>query len=123
MPVNNIPDPVSDPVLLDMASDMRDMITETRLDRNDRTDAREVAHRPRTIQERIGDAFTDRTLILCLAPHDDDMPPMNQERAELSCDVSERYTLQKGVYSAADLLDVPSFKVTPTQIMAFKSFR
>jgi hypothetical protein len=36
--------------------------------------------------------------------------------------VSERYVLQQSVDLAATILKVPSFKVTPTQVMAFKNF-
>jgi hypothetical protein len=56
--------PASDLALLDVARGMRYMITEARLDHNDRTDARDVDHRPRTTRERLGDAITDRLLLL-----------------------------------------------------------
>jgi hypothetical protein len=45
------------------------------------------------------------------------------EWAARPCRVLERYTLQQSVDSAATILDVPSFEVTPTQVMAFKNFR
>jgi hypothetical protein len=99
------------------------MVAEARLDRNDRTDAREVARRPWTIRERLGEALTDRILLLCRAPNDEDLPPIYHEWAARPRGVSKRYTLQHSVDAAAAALDVPSFKVTPTQVMAFKNFR
>jgi hypothetical protein len=115
--------PVSDPALLDVARGMQDMVNEARLDRNDRTDAREIARRPRTVRERLGEALTDRLLLLCRSPNDEDLPPVYHEWAAHPRGVSERYTLQQSVDAAAAALDVPSFKVTPTQVMAFKIFR
>jgi hypothetical protein len=113
----------SDPALLDVARGMQDMVAEARLDRNDRRDAREVARRPRTVRERLGEALTDRILLLCRAPNDADLPPVYHEWAARPRGVSERYTLQQIVDAAASALDVPSFEVTPTQVMAFKNFR
>jgi hypothetical protein len=113
----------SDPALLDVARGMQDMVAEARLDRNDRTDDREMARRPRTVRERLGEALTDRILLLCRAPKDKDLPPVYHEWAARPGGVSERYTLQQSVDAAAAALDVPSFEVTPTQFMAFKDFR
>jgi hypothetical protein len=113
----------SDPALLDVARAMQDMVAEARLDRNDRTDAREMARRPRTVRERLGEALTDRIILLCRAPNDEDLPPVYHEWAARPRGVSERYTLRQSVDAAAAALDVPSFEVTPTQVMAFKKFR
>jgi hypothetical protein len=60
---------------------------------------------------------------MCHAPHDENLPPLYHERATCLPCVSEWYTLQQGVDAAAALLDVPSFEVTPTQVMAFENFR
>jgi hypothetical protein len=89
MPVTN-PIPASDPALSDVARGMRDMVTEARLDRNDRNDAREVARQPRTVRERLGESLTDRLLLLCRAPDDDELPPLYQEWAARPRGVSER---------------------------------
>jgi hypothetical protein len=122
MPVST-PSPASDPALLGVARGMRDMVIEARLDPNDRNDAREVARRPRTVRDRLGEFLTDRLLLLCRAPDDDELPPLYHEWAARLRGVSERYILQQGVDAAAAVLDVPSFEVTPTQVMAFKNFR
>jgi hypothetical protein len=113
----------SDPALLDVARGMQDMVAEARLDRNDRMDAHEVACRPRTVRERLGEALTNRIILICRAPNNEDLPPVYHEWAARPRGVSERYTLQQSVDAAAAALDVPSFEVTPTQVMAFKNFR
>jgi hypothetical protein len=38
-------------------------------------------------------------------------------------EASLSYILQQGVDVSSTALDVPSFEVTPTQVMAFKNFR
>jgi hypothetical protein len=113
----------SDPSLVEVARGMRDMVAEARLDRNDRSDAREVAQLPRTARDCLGDALTDRLLLMCRVNNDDDLPQVYHEWAARPRGVSERYTLQQSVDSAATIFDVPSFEVTPTQVMAFKNFR
>jgi hypothetical protein len=60
---------------------------------------------------------------VCRVNDDNDLPQVYQEWAARPRGVSERYTLQQSVESAATILDVPSFEVTPTQAMAFKNFR
>jgi hypothetical protein len=60
---------------------------------------------------------------MCRVNNDDDPPPVYHEWATLPRGVSERYTLQPSVDSAATILDVPSFELTPTQVIAFKNFR
>jgi hypothetical protein len=99
------------------------MVIEAGLDRNDHNDAREVARRPWTVRDRLGESMTDRLLLLCRDPYDDELPPLYHERAARPRGVSERYILQQGVDAAAAVLDLPSFEVTPTQVMAFKNFR
>jgi hypothetical protein len=111
------------PALLDVARGMLDMVADVRLDRNDCTDAREVASHPHTVQERLGDALTHCLLLMCHTPCNDDLPPLYHELAAHPRGVSERYTLQQGVDAAAALLDIPSFQVIPMQVMAFKNFR
>jgi hypothetical protein len=113
----------SDPTLVEVARGMRAMVAEARLDRNDRSDAREVARPPRTARDRLGEALTDRLLLMCRVNNDDDLPQLYHEWAARPHGVLERYTLQQNVNSAATILDVPSFEVNPTQVMAFKNFR
>jgi hypothetical protein len=60
---------------------------------------------------------------MCRIDDDGDLPQVYHEWAACPHDVSERYTLQQSVNSAVTILDVPSFEVTPTQVMAFKNFR
>jgi hypothetical protein len=75
------------------------------------------------VRERLGESLTDRLLLLCRATDDDELPPLYHKWAARPRGVSERNILQQGVDAAAAVLDVPSFQVTPTQVMAFKNFR
>jgi hypothetical protein len=60
---------------------------------------------------------------MCQVNNDGNLPQLYHEWAAHPRGVLERYTLQQSVDSAASILDVPSFEVTPTQLMAFKNFR
>jgi hypothetical protein len=119
----NATNPARNPVLLDVACGMRGMVTKARLDRNDQTDARWVALRPRTARECIIDALVDRLLLMCRAAHDDDLPRVYYEWVARPRGASERYVLHQSVDLAVTILELPSFEVTPTQVMTFKNFR
>jgi hypothetical protein len=112
----------SDPALVDVARGMRDMVTGVRLDQNDRSGGRKVARLPRTARDRLGESLTDRLLLMCRVDNENDLPQVYHEWATRPHGFSERYTLQQSVDSAATSLDVPSFEVTPTQVMDFKNF-
>jgi hypothetical protein len=87
----------SDPALLDIARGVRDMVAESRVDRDDIAFSREVAHRPRTVRERLGDVTVDRLLIMCRVDNDESLPATYHEWAACPCGVSERYVLQQAV--------------------------
>jgi hypothetical protein len=55
----------NDPVLLDVARGVGDMVYESRVDRNDWANSREVTRRPRTVRERLGEVIGDRLLLPC----------------------------------------------------------
>jgi hypothetical protein len=78
----------SDPTLVEVARGIRDMVAEARLDHNDRLDVREVARLPRTAIDRLGDALTDRLLLMCRVNDDDDLPQVYHEWAARPRDVS-----------------------------------
>jgi hypothetical protein len=113
----------SNPALLDVAHGVRDMVAESRADRDDRAFSREAARRPRTVRERLGDGIVDRLLIVCRLDNDESLPATYHEWAVRPHGVSERYVLQQAVNAASATLGVPSFEVTPTQVMSFKNFR
>jgi hypothetical protein len=69
----------SDPALVDVARGMHAMVAEARLDRNDRSDAREVARLPRTARDRLCDALTDHLLMMCCIDDDDYLPQLYHE--------------------------------------------
>jgi hypothetical protein len=113
----------SDPTLLDVARGVRDMVTESRADRDDRAFSREVAQHPRTVRERLGDGIVDRLLLMYWVDNDESLPATYHEWDTHPRGVSERYVLQQAVDAASATLGVPSFEVTPTQVMSFNNFR
>jgi hypothetical protein len=82
----------SDPALLDVARGVRDMVSESRAEREDRYNSCEVTRRPRTIRERLGEVIVYLLLLLCRVDSDED-PPMYHEWAALPRGVSERSIL------------------------------
>jgi hypothetical protein len=112
----------SDPALLDAARGVRDMVAKSRADRDDRSFSREVAQRPRTVRERLGDGIVDCLLIMCRVGNDESLPATYYEWAARPRGVSEHYVLQQAVDAASATLGVPFFEVTPTQVMSFKNF-
>jgi hypothetical protein len=113
----------SDPALLDVARGVRDMVADSRADWDDRAFSREVARRPRTVRERLGDGIADRLLLMYRVDNDESLPATYHKWAARPRGVSERYVLQHAVDAASATLGVPSFEVTPTQVMSFKNFR
>jgi hypothetical protein len=73
------------------------IVAESRVDRDDIAFSREVAHRPRTVRERLGDVTVDRLLIMCRVDNDESLPATYHEWAACPCGVSERYVLQQAV--------------------------
>jgi hypothetical protein len=112
----------SDPALVNVSRGMRDMVIEARLHRNERSDARDVTRLPRTARDSNDDALTDCMLMMCWVEHDEYLPQVYHEWDARPRGVSERYTLQQSVEFVATIIDVPSFEVNPTKVMAFKNF-
>jgi hypothetical protein len=113
----------SEPALLDVARGVRDMVAESRVDRDDRAFSREVARRPRTVRERLADGTVERLLLMCRVDNDESLPAAYHEWAARPRGVSERYVLHQAVDAASAILGVPSFEVKTTQVMPFKNFR
>jgi hypothetical protein len=61
----NTTGPACDPAFLDVTRGMQDMVTEAWLDRNDCIDAREVVRHPHAVWVYVGEALTDRLVLMC----------------------------------------------------------
>jgi hypothetical protein len=112
-----------DPVLLDVAHGVREIVAKARADRNDRAESRAQARLPRSVRDRLGETILDRLLLLYRAEDDADLPYVYHDWATRPRGVSERWVLQQAVDAACALLGAPGFEVTPTQVMAFNNFR
>jgi hypothetical protein len=73
--------------------------------------------------ERLGDVIVDHLLLLCRVENEKALPPTYHEWAARPYGMSKRWVLQQAVNADSATLDVPSFEVTPTQVMSFKNFR
>jgi hypothetical protein len=96
----------SDPALLDVARGVRDMVSESRAEQEDRANSRGVTRRPRTIRERLGDVIVDCLLLLCGLNNYED-PPAYHEWAARPRGVSDHWVLQKSVNATSANLGVP----------------
>jgi hypothetical protein len=80
------------------------------------------AARPKTFREKYGDRLADHMLLLTNQPDDDQQPSFLHELAGLPKGLSERIWIQREVNLAARARGVQPFKVTPSQILALKTF-
>jgi hypothetical protein len=102
---------------------MMDMVTEARAEWDERVDSREEARRSCSIYEKMGETTTHHLILLCRATNDGDLPDLYHEWTAHPQVVSENWVFQQVVDAACATQGMPSFEVTPTQVMAFKNFR
>jgi hypothetical protein len=70
----------------------------------------------------MGEAITDCLLLLYHSGNDAELAAVYHAWGARSRGVSERWTMQQAIESACARQGIPSFEVTPTQVMAFKVF-
>jgi hypothetical protein len=80
------------------------------------------ARRPKTFRERYGDRVADQLLLVANAVENDLLPPFYQELGSRQKGDSERVLLQRELDQSAEFFGVLSFKVTPSQVIAPKTF-
>jgi hypothetical protein len=80
------------------------------------------ARRPKTFRERYGDRITDQLLLIMNVVDNELLPPFYQELGARQKEESERVLLQREVDQSAECLGVLPFKVTPSQVIALKTF-
>jgi hypothetical protein len=76
----------------------------------------------KTFRERYGERIADGILLLTASADDDILPSFYQELGGKQKEESERVILQREVDQSADIFDVLPFKVTPSQVIALKTF-
>jgi hypothetical protein len=111
-----------DPYVQDLATGVASFVTEMKDARIAGDDRRVEAARPKTFREKYGDRLADQMLLLTNTRDDDLLPNFYHELAGRPKGVSERILLQREVDLAARALGVQPFKVTPSQILALKTF-
>jgi hypothetical protein len=78
--------------------------------------------RSKNFRERYGERIADGILLLTASACDDTLPPFYQELGGKQKGESEQVILQREVDQSADTFDVLPFKVTPSQMIALKTF-
>jgi hypothetical protein len=105
-----------------LANGGKQFVTEMKDARIAGDDRRLEAARPKTFREKYGDRLADQMLLLTNQPDDDLLPNFCHELAGRPKGISERILLQREVDLAARAQGVQPFKVTPSQILALKTF-
>jgi hypothetical protein len=113
-----LPDALAD----NLGAGLTNIAAEMHADRQAREYCAREAHRPKTFRERYGDRITDQLLLLTNVLDDDLLPPFYQELGPYKKGESERVLLQREVDQSAVCLGVLPFKVTPSQVIALKTF-
>jgi hypothetical protein len=80
------------------------------------------ARKPSTLREKHGDRTVDMRLLLTRSTDDKDLPEYYLNVSGKPKGLSERVILQREVDAAAHMLDLVPFQVTPSQVIAMKTF-
>jgi hypothetical protein len=105
-----------------LGAGLTNIAAEIHADRQAREYRAGEARRPKTFRERYGDLVTDQLLLLTNVLDDEFLPPFYQELGARQKGESERVLLQREVDQRAECLGVLPFKVTPSQVIALKTF-
>jgi hypothetical protein len=105
-----------------LAEGLTNIAVEMHADRRSRETRVSESALPKTFRERYGDRIVDGILLLTASSDDDLLPPFYQELGGKQKGESERVILQREVDQSADTFDVLPFKVSPSQVIALKTF-
>jgi hypothetical protein len=105
-----------------LADGLTNIAVEMHTDRRARETRVSESARSKTFRERYGERIADGILLLTASADDDILPPFYQELGGKQKGESERVILQREVDQSADTFDVLPFKVTPSQVIALKTF-
>jgi hypothetical protein len=105
-----------------LANRVKQFVTKMKDSRIAGDDRRLEAAHPKTFREKYGDRLANQMLLLTNQPDDYLLPNFFHELAGRPKGISERILLQREVDLAARAQGVQPFKVTPSQILALKTF-
>jgi hypothetical protein len=104
------------------ADGLTNIAVEMHADRRARETRVSESTRSKTFRERYGERIADGILLLTASADDDILPPFYQELGGKQKGEPERVVLQREVDQSADTFDMLPFKVTPSQVIALKTF-
>jgi hypothetical protein len=111
-----------DPALVGIASSMNNIASAMHHDLVVRETRYAEAKKPSTLWEKHGDRPADMRLLLTWSTDDEDLPEYYLNVSGKHKGLSERMILQREVDAAAQVLDLVPFQVTPSQVIAMKTF-
>jgi hypothetical protein len=111
-----------DPALVGIASSMNNIASDMHHDLAARETRYADARKPSTLHEKHGDRTVDMLLLLTRSADDDNMPEYYLNVSGNPKGLYERVILQREVDAAVMVLDLVPFQVTPSQVIAMKTF-
>jgi hypothetical protein len=120
MPTNHghLPDSFSET----LANGLTNIATEMYADRRARESRVVESTRPKTFRERYGDRVADVILRFTAVTNDDLLPPFYQELGGKQKGESNHVLLQREVDQSVEAFDELAFKVSPSQVIALRTF-
>jgi hypothetical protein len=116
------PATAGDPALVGIASSMNNIASAMHHYLVVRETRYTEANKPSTLWKKHGDRTADMLLLLTRSTDDEDLPEYYLNISGKSKGLSEHVILQREVYTAAQVLDLVPFQVTPSQVIAMKTF-
>jgi hypothetical protein len=110
------------PSLVEIAASMNNITSTMHHDLAVRETRYAEAKKPSTLREKHGDRIADRLLLPTRSADDDDLPDYYLNVSGNPKGISERIILQREMDAAAMVLDLVPFQVTPSQVIAMKTF-
>jgi hypothetical protein len=111
-----------DPALVGIASSMSNIASAMHHDLVVRETRYAEEKNPSTLWEKHGDRTADMLLLLTRSTDDEDLSEYYLNVSGKPKGLSERVILQREVDAAAQVLDLMPFQVTPSQVIAMKTF-
>jgi hypothetical protein len=113
---------MGDPALEGIATSMNNIASAMHHNLDVRETRYAEAKKPSILREKLGDRTADMLLLLTRSADDDDLPDYYLNVSGNPKGLSQRIILQREVDATAMVLDLVPFQVTPSQVIAMKTF-
>jgi hypothetical protein len=113
---------VGDPEIVEITASMNNIASDMHHDLAVRETRCTEAHKPSTLHKKHGDRTADMLLLLTRSSDDEDLPEYYINVSDKPKGLSNRIVLQREVGAAAEASDLIPFQVTPSQVIAVKTY-